>query len=230
MDCDQQVTCVEIRKTHLKGQELRFPYFSRMLGAVDSVSCACTPHGLNRFFSILPLEILEPFGYDVVQVLEVRTIAGAVRLLAGGILHQGVDLDDIGAPVRELPHAGRPRADAGEIKHGEAGQGLRGAREGHSRDSRRVKPETGFCLIGQINLKFDSRSRACRPRCSRWSPKALWDSIIRLRSPVRRNSAHASPHPGCLIVLAEQERGRLRKAVATVDALTAIGGLRTGPP
>jgi hypothetical protein len=35
------------------------------------------------------------------------------------------------APVRELPHAGRPGADAGEIEHGEAGHGLRGAWEGH---------------------------------------------------------------------------------------------------
>ena len=68
-----------------------------------------------------------------VQVLEIRTMARAARLLAAGVLHQGVDLDDIGAPVRELPHAGRPGADAGEIEHGEAGQGLRGAREGHSR-------------------------------------------------------------------------------------------------
>jgi len=28
---------------------------------------------------------------------------------------------------------------------------------------------------------------------------------------VQRNSAHASPHPGCLIVLAEQERGSCEK-------------------
>jgi hypothetical protein len=53
-------------------------------------------------------------------------------LLAGGLLRQGVDLDDIGAPIRELPHAGRPGADAGETEHGEAGKSLRGVREGHS--------------------------------------------------------------------------------------------------
>jgi hypothetical protein len=57
------------------------------------------------------------------QVLEIRTMARAARLFAGGILHQGIDLDDIGAPVRELPHAGRPGADAGKIEHSEAGQG-----------------------------------------------------------------------------------------------------------
>src|SRR6185437_15476823 len=59
-------------------------------------------------------------------------MARAARLLAAGILYQGVDLDDIGAPVGELAHAGRPGADAGKVEHGETGQGLRGAREGHS--------------------------------------------------------------------------------------------------
>src|SRR5271156_1261529 len=62
----------------------------------------------------------------------VRTMAWPPRLLAGGLLRQGVDLDDIGAPIRELPHAGRPGADAGEIEHGEAEKSLRGVREGHS--------------------------------------------------------------------------------------------------
>jgi len=55
------------------------------------------------------------------QILEVRTLARSARLLAGGILHQGIDLDDVGAPIRKLPHAGWPGADAGEVEHGEAG-------------------------------------------------------------------------------------------------------------
>jgi hypothetical protein len=59
-----------------------------------------------------------------VQILKVRTVARPARLFAAGILHQGIDLDHIGAPVRELPHAGRPGADAGEIEYGEAGQGF----------------------------------------------------------------------------------------------------------
>jgi hypothetical protein len=66
-----------------------------------------------------------------VQILKVGALARAARLLAGGVFQQGVDLDDIGAPIRELPHAGRPGADTGEIKHGEAGQRLRGTRDGH---------------------------------------------------------------------------------------------------
>ena len=40
-----------------------------------------------------------------VQVLEIRTMARAARLLAGGILYQGVDLDDVGTPIRELAYA-----------------------------------------------------------------------------------------------------------------------------
>jgi hypothetical protein len=45
------------------------------------------------------------------------------ELLVAGVLQQGIDLDDIGAPVRELAHAGRPGTDPGEVEHGEAGQG-----------------------------------------------------------------------------------------------------------
>ena len=59
-----------------------------------------------------------------VQVLEVRTMAWATQLFAARILQQGVDLDDVGAPVRQLPHTGRARPDPGEVEHGEAGQGL----------------------------------------------------------------------------------------------------------
>ena len=54
------------------------------------------------------LQIERHRAFVAVQILEVRTVARTARLLAAGILHQGVDLDDIGAPVRELPYAGRP--------------------------------------------------------------------------------------------------------------------------
>jgi hypothetical protein len=60
--------------------------------------------------------------------------AFASRLISTGklsCLQQHIDLDNVGPPVRELPNAGRSRADAGEVGHGEAGQGLRGARERH---------------------------------------------------------------------------------------------------
>ncbi len=56
---------------------------------------------------------------------------GAARLLAAAVFQQRIDLDDIGAPVGELAHAGRPRPDPGQIQHGEAGQGLGCAGKGH---------------------------------------------------------------------------------------------------
>ena len=65
-----------------------------------------------------------------VQVLEVRALARAAELLPA-ILQNRIDLDDVGAPIRQLPHAGRTGPDAGEVEHGETGEGLRGAREGH---------------------------------------------------------------------------------------------------
>ena len=69
-----------------------------------------------------------------VQVLEVRTMARAAELLPA-VLQNRVDLDDVGAPIRQLPHAGRAGPDAGEVEHGEAGEGLRGTREGHFRET-----------------------------------------------------------------------------------------------
>ena len=79
------------------------------------------------------LEYLEPFrifqverdgALVAVQVLEVRTLTRATQLFAAGILQQRVDLDDVGAPIRQLPHTGRAGPDPGEVEHGEAGQGL----------------------------------------------------------------------------------------------------------
>ena len=87
-----------------------------------------------------PPEHVEPFwilqierhrALVAVQVLKVGAVARAARLLAAGVFDQGVDLDDVGAPIRELPHAGRPGADPGEIENGEAGQGRRCPRKSH---------------------------------------------------------------------------------------------------
>ena len=86
---------------------------------------------LEHFEALRVLQVERHRALVAVQILEVGTLARAARLLAAGILQQRIDLDDIGAPVRQLPHAGRPGADAGQIEHGEAGQGLRGAWEGH---------------------------------------------------------------------------------------------------
>ena len=58
----------------------------------------------------------------------------------------------IGAPIGKLPHAGRPGADAGEIKHGEAGRGLRGRarRPSQSSDGKGEVPEE----ISTFSRKF----------------------------------------------------------------------------
>src|SRR4029453_5380559 len=66
-----------------------------------------------------------------VQILEIRAVARAAGLFPAGILQQRIDLDDIGAPVGELAHAGRSGTDAGEVEHGEAGQGLGSAGKWH---------------------------------------------------------------------------------------------------
>ena len=55
-----------------------------------------------------------------VEVLEVGAVAGAAQ---AGIAVGGFDLDDIGAPVRELADAGRAGADAREVDDLEAGEG-----------------------------------------------------------------------------------------------------------
>ncbi len=85
-------------------------------------------------------------------------MARAARLLAAGILHQRVDLDDIGAPVRQLPHAGRPGADArvrsSAVKRDGAcearGKGIQRAPE------QRTAGNRAFLLIGQFHHKFNS--------------------------------------------------------------------------
>jgi hypothetical protein len=56
--------------------------------------------------------------------------------------------------VSQLAHAGRPGADAGEIKYGKAGQGLRGTRESHSNDS--TQDSRQELSLGQFHHKFNS--------------------------------------------------------------------------
>ncbi len=106
---------------------------------VFDVGAEILDHHVGLFYQ--PHEGLDPLGVlqverhrplVAVQVLEVRAAARAAELLAG-ILQQGVDLDDISAPVRELTRAGRTGPDAGEVEHGETGEGLRGARDRHQR-------------------------------------------------------------------------------------------------
>src|SRR3954447_20000520 len=88
-------------------------------------------------------------------------MARTAGLFARRVLHQGIHFDDIRPPVRELPHAGRPRADPGEIEDGEAGEGLRGAREGHSRNSGGWLKLRSFWFV----RLSQSNSRLSMPAC-----------------------------------------------------------------
>ncbi len=65
------------------------------------------------------LEIEREASLVAVQVLEVGAMAAAGVVLLG---HRHLDLDDIGAPVGELPHADRPAAHPREVEHLEARQ------------------------------------------------------------------------------------------------------------
>src|SRR5258707_38912 len=64
------------------------------------------------------------------------TLAGSDQRLADFQMSRGFDLDDIGAPVGELAHAGRTRAHPGQIQHRETRKGLRGPWKRHSVNSR----------------------------------------------------------------------------------------------
>src|SRR5204863_1119443 len=89
---------------------------------------------LKYFEPLRVLQVQRHRPLVAVQILKVRAAARAARLFAAGILQQRIDLDDVGAPVRQLADAGRPRADAGEVEHGKAGEGLGSTREGHSNE------------------------------------------------------------------------------------------------
>ena len=86
---------------------------------------------LEHFKALGVLQVQRHGPLVAVQILEIRTLARAARLLAATVFQQRVDLDNVGAPVRQLPHAGGPGANAGQIEHGETGQGLRSAGERH---------------------------------------------------------------------------------------------------
>ncbi len=69
---------------------------------------------------LLRLQVQRDGALVAVQVLEVRTLARTARRLSGHQLGRLLDLDDIGAPVGELAHAGRPRPDLGQVENGKA--------------------------------------------------------------------------------------------------------------
>src|SRR6185437_15978611 len=55
-------------------------------------------------------------AYVAYKHLEVGTFARATRTLTVGEMRRRLDLDDVGAPVGELAHAGRARSHARQIE------------------------------------------------------------------------------------------------------------------
>jgi hypothetical protein len=69
------------------------------------------------------------------QVLEVGIRAWSARPFAFFQVGRRFNLDDVGAPVGELAHTGRPRSHACQIEHGKAGKGRRGPGKRHYENS-----------------------------------------------------------------------------------------------
>src|SRR5688572_7229048 len=65
------------------------------------------------------------------QILEVGALARPAHAFAALLVRRHLDLDDIGAPVGELPHAGGAGPDPGEVEDGEARKRLGSLRKRH---------------------------------------------------------------------------------------------------
>src|SRR5204862_727863 len=72
-----------------------------------------------------------------VQVLEIEAVAPRAGHIAA--VAARFDLDDLGAPIGELAHRGRPGAGMRQIEHGETGQ--RQGSDAHDGDSLDLKDE-----------------------------------------------------------------------------------------
>src|SRR5690606_7829868 len=81
-------------------------------------------HHVGRFYelvedlaSLVALQVQRDRALVAVQILEIETMARATQSLAASGHGRCLDLDDVRSPVRELAHAGRAGADAGEIEN-----------------------------------------------------------------------------------------------------------------
>src|SRR5262249_23856941 len=84
-------------------------------------------HSPERGEPRLGLEVEGDRALVAVQVLEVGTVARAAGGVAGPFqLGRRLNLDDVGAPVGELAHAGRARAYPGQVQDGEPLKRARG--------------------------------------------------------------------------------------------------------
>ncbi len=66
------------------------------------------------------LEVKRHRALIAMQVLEISAMAWAARLLRTGVIAQGIDLDDVGAPIRELADSRGAGSHPGQIKDGKS--------------------------------------------------------------------------------------------------------------
>ena len=86
-------------------------------------------HALERGDAFRLLQIERHAPLVAVQVLKVAAFARAAHRLFHA--RRRFDLDDVGAPIGELAHAGRPRSHAGQVENGKARESFRSAGKGH---------------------------------------------------------------------------------------------------
>ncbi len=67
------------------------------------------------------------------QILKIRAMPAAAQAFAGLERFRQLDLDDVGAPIGKLAHAGGPGADPGQVENGKARQRRRGRLMRHGR-------------------------------------------------------------------------------------------------
>ena len=104
-----------------------------------------------------------------VQILEVGTLARPAHPLAALFVRRHLDLDDIGAPIGQLPHAGGAGPHAGQIEHGKARKRLGGLRKWHGfRFSTVTRTRSGQSPIRAMLSMVPGLVRArasCSPAC-----------------------------------------------------------------
>ena len=81
-------------------------------------------HLEERGAAFLGLQVERHAPLVAVQVLEVGALARTAGGVAALLVRRHLDLDDVGAPVRELAHAGGAGADTGQVEDREARKGL----------------------------------------------------------------------------------------------------------
>ena len=79
-------------------------------------------HAPEDLLAFRLLQIERQAALVAMKVLEVEAVALAAELLLA-IAEHGLDLDDIGAPIGEMAHAGRAGTGARQVDHLETGEG-----------------------------------------------------------------------------------------------------------